>query len=154
LDDDEIDQPFPVLSDIARDALGQFGKLLAFGLRDIEDVGRAEPNQHGLILGADVLLGLCILLPPNSDHRCEDADAALSLPDLPAKLVPCVESSNTGCVRLLSRDFKDVAEALCHPQDYVECEMERLAGRELSRPAVDIVRVRVWRGTRAVSRLL
>jgi hypothetical protein len=44
--EDEIDQPLPVLADIARDALGQFGKLLAFRLRDIlsRDLRPARPD--------------------------------------------------------------------------------------------------------------
>jgi hypothetical protein len=86
----EVEQPLPVLPDTASDALRQFGKVFTFGLADIEDVGRTEPDEYGLILGTDVLLGLCTLLPTNSDYRSKDADAALSFPDLPAKLIPCV----------------------------------------------------------------
>ncbi len=50
---DKVVQPLPVLSDIASHVLGQLGKVFAFGLADIEDIGRTKTNQHGLILGAD-----------------------------------------------------------------------------------------------------
>jgi hypothetical protein len=76
----------------------------------------------------------------------------LTLFDLAAKLIPGVKASNAGCVRLLPCNLQNVAKALCSLSDYVECEMERLAGRWFSRPAVDIIRVRGWRENRAVCR--
>jgi hypothetical protein len=72
---------------------GEFGKLLAFGLAHVEDVGRPEANDNALILSADVLLGLLALLAPNADHRGQNADAALSLLDLAAKLVPRIQAN-------------------------------------------------------------
>jgi len=63
-----------------------------------------------LILGADVLLCLWVFLPANADDRGKDADAALSLLYLAAKLVPRIQSSNAGCVWPLPGDLKDVAE--------------------------------------------
>ena len=95
---------------IAGYALRQLGKVFAFGLGDIENIGRAEPNQCGLILGADILLGLCIFLPANADDRSKYADAALSLLYLAAKLVPRIQASDAGRVWPLSGDLKDVAK--------------------------------------------
>ena len=57
LSDDKIHKAVAVLSGAAGDALGEFGKLFAFGLAHIEDIGGAESNQNGLILSSDVLLG-------------------------------------------------------------------------------------------------
>ena len=54
---DEVEQPLPVLPNIAGHTLGQLGKVCAFGLGDIEDIGGMEPDQYGLILSANVLLG-------------------------------------------------------------------------------------------------
>jgi hypothetical protein len=53
-----------------------------------------------LVLGADFLLGFFVFLASNPDHRSENADAALALLGLAAKLVPRIEASNAGCVRL------------------------------------------------------
>ncbi len=78
----------------------------------VKEIGRAESNQDGLILGADVFLGFCILLAPYANDRSENADTALSLLDLTAKLVPCVESSNAGWVWLLPCNLKDVAKSV------------------------------------------
>jgi hypothetical protein len=50
--------------------------------------------------------------------------------------------------------IKRVAPGLRSLADYVECEVESFAGRAFSRPAVDIVLVRDWRGIRAVCRRL
>ena len=97
---------------LAGDALGEFGKLRAFGLAHIEDIGGAESNQNGLILRADVLLGFLVLLAANADHGSENADAVLALLDLAAKLVPRIEASNAGCVRLLPCNLQNVAKAV------------------------------------------
>ena len=97
---------------LAGDALGEFGKLRAFGLAHIEDIGGAEPNQNGLILSADVLLGLFVLLAANADHGSKNADAVLALLDLAAKLVPRIQASNAGCVRLLPCNLQNVAKAV------------------------------------------
>ncbi len=48
----------------------------------------------------------------NPDHGSENADAALSLLDLAAKLVPRIEASNAGCVRLLPCNLQNVAKAV------------------------------------------
>jgi hypothetical protein len=50
------DKAVAVLSGAAGDALGEFWKLLTFGLAHVEDISGAEPNQNGLVLSADVLL--------------------------------------------------------------------------------------------------
>jgi hypothetical protein len=101
LPDHKIHKAVAVLSGIAGDALGELGKLRTFGLAHVEDIGGAEADQNGLILRADVLLGLFILFPAYANNGGQNADAVLALLDLSAKLVPRVESSNTGCVRLL-----------------------------------------------------
>jgi hypothetical protein len=128
---EEVEQPLAVLSDIASDALRQSWKLFAFGLRHIEDIGRAEPNQYSLILSADVFLGLFILLALYANDRSKDADAALSLLDLPTKLVPRIQPRYSLSVRPLSGDLQNVPKALCHPQDYVECEIGESFGVSL-----------------------
>src|ERR1039458_1932925 len=65
-----------------------------------------------MILCADVLLGLFIFLALDADHWSKNADAALSLLDSPFKLVPRIQASNAGCIRLLPRNLKDVAKAI------------------------------------------
>ena len=42
----------------------------------------------------------------------KNADALLALLHLAAKLVPCIESSNAGCVRLLPCNLQNVAKAV------------------------------------------
>ena len=89
------------------------GSYFPFGLRNIKDVGRAEPDQYSLVLSADVFLGLrhpsCA---PNSDQRSEDADSPLSLLDLAAKLVPRIQPRYSLSVRPLSGDLQDVPKAV------------------------------------------
>src|ERR1035437_3153966 len=63
-----------------------------------------------MILCAYVFLGLFIFLALDADHWRKNADAALSLFDSAFKLVPRIQASNAGCVRLLPRNLKDVAE--------------------------------------------
>jgi hypothetical protein len=55
------DKAVAVLSGAAGDAVGEFWKLLTFGLAHVEDISGAEPNQNGLVLSADVLLGVLVL---------------------------------------------------------------------------------------------
>ena len=88
LSNDKIHKAVAVLSGAAGDALGEFGKLFAFGLAHIEDMGSAESNQNGLILSADVFLGFLVLLPSNPDHGRENTNAAFTLFDFAPKLVP------------------------------------------------------------------
>ena len=78
LSNDKIHKAVAVLSGAARDALGELGKLFAFGLAHIEDINGAESNQNGLIFSADVLLGFLILLTSNPDHGRENANAAFN----------------------------------------------------------------------------
>ena len=52
----------------------------------------------------------CLAL--DADDGSENADALLALLHLAAKLVPCVQPSNAGCVRPLPCNFQDVAEAV------------------------------------------
>ena len=99
--DHEIYKPVAVLPGVVGDALGEFRKLLALGLAYIEDISGAKANQDGLVLSADVLFRVFFLLPACSDDGSQNADAVLPLLDLAAKLVPRVEASNAGCVRLL-----------------------------------------------------
>ncbi len=110
----EVDQAFAVLANFAGGALGELRKLCAFGLRNIEDVHGPESHQDGCVdcCGVFAALGFCVFLPAAADHRGQDADALLSLHHLASKLVPRIEASNAGCVRLLPCDFKDVAEAV------------------------------------------
>jgi hypothetical protein len=112
LSDHKINQPLPVLAYAARDLFGQFGKFLAFGLAHVEHIRITEPNQHGLILSEDLLLGFFVLLAANANHGGEDADSALSLLDLAAKLVPGGQSGDAGCVWILQCDLKNVAKAV------------------------------------------
>ena len=88
------------------------GSSVAFGLAYIEDIGGAKTNQDGLVLSADILFGLFILLPAYSDHGSQNADAVLPLLDLAAKLVPRIEASNAGCVRLLPCNLQNVAKTV------------------------------------------
>ncbi len=87
--------------------LAQLGKLCAFGLRHIEDIGGAEPNQNARVLLGDVLLGFLVLLAANADDGSKNADAFLALLHLAAKLVPCVQNPATrvasGLCRAISR---------------------------------------------------
>ena len=59
-----------------------------------------------------ILLGFLILLPSNPDHGRENANAAFALFYLATKLVPRIEASNAGCIRLLPRNFQNVAKAV------------------------------------------
>ena len=113
LSNDKIHEAVAVLPGTAGNALGEFGKLFAFRLAHIEDIGGAESYQNGLVLSADVLLGFLILLPANPDHGSENANAAFTLLDLAPELVPRIKASNAGCVRLLPRNFQNVPKALC-----------------------------------------
>src|ERR1035437_6518395 len=63
-----------------------------------------------MILGADVLLGFFVSLALDADHWSKNADTALSFSDSPFKLVPRIEASNAGCIRLLPRNLQYVAE--------------------------------------------
>jgi len=83
-----------------------------------------------MILCPYILLGLFILLALDANHWSKNADAALSLLDSPFKLVPRIQASNAGCIRLLPCNFQNVAKALCSLPDYVERELEGL-GRAL-----------------------
>src|ERR1035441_7817338 len=65
-----------------------------------------------MILCADVLLGLFILLALDANNWSKNADAALSLLDSPFKLVPRIQASNAGCIRLLPRNLQNVAETV------------------------------------------
>src|ERR1035437_9858284 len=63
-----------------------------------------------MILCADVLLCLFIFLALDADHWSKNADTVLSLLDSPFKLVPRIQASNAGCVRLLPCYLQDVAK--------------------------------------------
>src|ERR1039458_4966918 len=65
-----------------------------------------------MILCADVLLGLFIFLALDADHWSKNADAALSLLDSPFKLVPRIQASNAGCIRLLPCNLQNVAKTV------------------------------------------
>src|ERR1035441_6630774 len=65
-----------------------------------------------MILGPYVFLGLFILLALDADNRGKNADAALSLLDSPFKLVPRIQASNAGCIRLLPCNLQNVAKAV------------------------------------------
>src|ERR1700722_2747504 len=86
--------------------------LRAFGLQNIEDIGRTEPNQYRRVLLGNVFLGFLILLPANANNRSEDADALLAFLYAAAKSFPLPESGNPRCVRLLPCDFEDVSKAV------------------------------------------
>jgi hypothetical protein len=114
---DKIHKAVAVLSSAAGDAFGEFWKLRPFGLAYIEDIGGAEPNQNGLILCADVLLGFFALLPANPDYGSEDTDAVLTLLDLATKLVPRIEASNACCVRRQPCDLQKCCQS-CNCETY------------------------------------
>ena len=59
-----------------------------------------------------VFVGFLVLLALDADDGGKYPDASLPLHHLPAKLVPCVESSNAGCGRPLPRDLHNVPEAV------------------------------------------
>src|ERR1035441_5524879 len=63
-----------------------------------------------MILCAYILLGLFILLALDAYNRSKNADAALSLLDSPFKLVPRIQASDAGCIRLLPCNLQYVAE--------------------------------------------
>src|ERR1039457_3050372 len=65
-----------------------------------------------MILCADVLLCLFVLLALDADHWSKNTDAALSLLDSPFKLIPRIEASNAGCIRLLPCNLQNVAKAV------------------------------------------
>ena len=64
--------------------LPQGGKLRAFGLAHVENIGVAESNQHAGVLLGDVLLGVFVLLPLDADDGRENPDALLAFLHLPA----------------------------------------------------------------------
>src|ERR1700692_454992 len=110
----EFEQAFAVSAHVAID-FGQRGKVLAFGLADIENVDGPETVQRPLTLRCCVLTGLVgryILRASSSDHRGENANAFFSPFNEAAKRVPCTKSGDVGSVGLLTRDEHDVAEAV------------------------------------------
>ena len=104
------------------------GKLRAFGLRHIEDIGIAKANQDARVLLGDVLLGFLVLLALDADDGSKNADTFLALLHLAAKLVPRLESGNAGCVGLLPRNLQDVPEGVVVKAAHrVEVSGERIA---------------------------
>ena len=108
---DERQQTVAVLAHVAAN-LAHGWKFRAVGLADIEDIGRTKPNQDRAVLFGDVLLGFFLRFARDANDGSEDADAFLAFLHPAAKLVPCPHSGNSGRVRLLPCDFKDVPEAV------------------------------------------
>jgi len=63
-------------------------------------------------LFCDVLVGFLVLLALDADDGGKNPNPFLAFLHLPAKLVPCVQSSNAGCVRSLPCDLQNVSEAV------------------------------------------
>ena len=108
---DERNETVAVLANRAAH-LPHGGKLCAFGLRHIEDVGIAESNKNAGVLLGDVLFGFLVLLALDADDGSENANPFLAFLHLAAKLVPCVQSSNAGCGRPLPRNLQNVSKAV------------------------------------------
>jgi|HubBroStandDraft_5_1064220.scaffolds.fasta_scaffold99399_2 hypothetical protein len=51
-----------------------FRKLLAFGLRNVEDKGCTKPNQNGAILSCQIFLGVFLQLAFGPKDRSKNAD--------------------------------------------------------------------------------
>jgi hypothetical protein len=66
---------------------------LAIGLGYVEHRDRAEQCDRLVCLLAPVVV------PPLDDHRCHDLYAVLALADLPAELLPCLESRDVCSLR-------------------------------------------------------
>src|SRR5665213_4611479 len=67
-----------------RTKYARYSAIFAFGLVDIDQIGGADPNQHFLILDADILLGTGNLLAANANHGGKDADTIPSRSHTPA----------------------------------------------------------------------
>ncbi len=65
-----------------------------------------------LTAAGSLLRSASVSFPAAADHRGKNADTLLSLHHLASKLVPRIEASDAGCVRLLACDLKDVAETV------------------------------------------
>src|ERR1700722_15224185 len=110
----EVEQSFAVSAHIAID-FGQWGKVFAFGLADIENIDGPESVQCPLTICCCVftrLLGRYILRASSSDHRGKNENAFFSPFNEAAKRVPCPKSGNVGSIGLLACDEHDVAEAV------------------------------------------
>ena len=85
----------------------------------------------------------------NADDGSKNADAFLALLHLAAKLVPCVQARNAGCVRPLPCDFEDVAKAVVVKSAHrVEVGGERIgvSGLQLLDKALDVGGDDLFRG--------
>jgi len=98
-----------VVSNVAAD-LPQFRQALAVGLRNIEDVGRAETTNARVFCVAMSFSALFVGLAPDADDGSEDANAFLALLRLASELVPRPQASDASRIRLLPCDFEDVAK--------------------------------------------
>src|SRR5260370_38583879 len=72
------------------------GKIDAFGLLHVEDMGIAEANKDAGILLRNVLLGFLIGLALDADDGTQDPDAFLALLHAAAKLVPRIPARTPG----------------------------------------------------------
>jgi hypothetical protein len=105
---------------------------LAVSLRNIED--RQGPKEHDALSG--LLAPLVALLDA---HRRHDADRTLTLADLPAELLPCLETRDLRRLGALHGDQRAIAPAAA---------MERRAGFGRRHPSL-LSSARVARSTAA-----
>ena len=105
----ECEEAFAVLAYIPTDyAYG--GKLFGLRLRDIEYVGISEPGEPRVQRLRIAIIRLISLLPLGDDWG-KNADAALALPDVAAKLSSRMKAGHMGGSGSLSRNSEDVTEA-------------------------------------------
>ncbi len=122
------------LVDVARIVTAQPGhrgcrKFLAVGLGDVEHIGQAE---GGRAAGDDADVPVLVLDPGPANHRRDDRDSLLSLPNAPPHRLPGVEARDLRRLRTLKPDQEDVAPRVpMKPALHPEPSFPPLACREL-----------------------
>ena len=120
---------------------GRFGKLFALGLRDVKDIDDTKTNEQRLrlVVLLDRLLVALVLSPY---HRSQNRNALLALLDEAAKLVPCANPCNVGCVGPMMRDGKDIAETVVVEPGHcgqISCESLALTLLKLLYQVLDVL---------------
>src|ERR1035438_54372 len=126
----------------------RLGKLSAFGLCKVEDIDNAETDEHGLWL-VGLVNGLLGGLTLGANHRSQNRNTLLPLLDIVAKLIPCSDARNVGCVGAMMRDGKNVSETVIVEAGHcakVGCERFALALLKLLDQMLDVLSDDLLRG--------
>jgi hypothetical protein len=92
---------------------GERGKILAFGLGDVEHIHSSETIQPGLILfGVFGLFFSGTILTTVADHWSQNKNALFATPDEAAKRVPSAKSCNMARIRFLPGNQHNVPKTV------------------------------------------